>query len=672
PAGSATDPVTFGINTEAPELTRTATTLSASTTTAYRGERVTLTASATDAGSGAAVSGEIAFTAGSRVLGTVATDSNGTASLAVSDLPVGEHGIAASLTPSDPRYSGSSSSPLTVSIIEKTDGRAVVGSMQWGVKESFRNYVVGPVANGKISASKGASQAKDNGVFTYLQAKSGTRWNGETGSVQYAGNVNFRGHDGVMDVNIANPTIRVLSASKAEILVPSGSRGSSVALATIDLASAKRERLAGDAVRFAGADVTLTSDGATKIFANDSGQGPAGTFYNPGDALDRISFTIGEPSGYDIADPPAPAPTPKPAPEPRPAPAPVLSGPAAGSLSWGVSARFAAYTTCEGKEGFGISHCAKGSISTSGVGAGYLFPQAAGSSWDRSTQTGTVNYSGTVSFSGYGMTMFNVTNPSITVTGPTSAVLNTGNSTAYGSTSYQLDLASGGKSVGANGEVTWSNVPVLGSLSSGGAGGSGNQSIGFDALTFTVGSEARVNYGSTRAGADTKPKRTPAATPPATTGITVLTDADKITAGGRIEIEASGFDADDEGVLVVLYGDGGEPMVLDEEAGADAGGVVRWSGTLPRDIEGPHTITLQGSIDAGAAIDVTDGTKKPAARAGLAANGVADDRLSAAGVLPAPGPAGTALWEWWAGALGLAAIAACTTLLAVRQRRAAE
>lgn len=346
------------------------------------------------------------------------------------------------------------------------------------------------------------------------------------------------------------------------------------------------------------------------------------------------------------------------------------SGTAAGSLSWSVSDAFIAYTTCANKEAFGYSHCAKGSIETSGVGAGYLFPQASGSSWDATTQTGTVAYSGSVAFLGYGMTMFNVSNPSITVTGPTSATLSTGNTTSFGAASYQLDLGSASKSVGANGEVTWSGVPVAGTLSSGGAGGSGNQSIGLDALTFTVGSASQVSYGSTASGADKK-TYTAAATPPATTGVTVLTDPDKIKPGGRIEIEASGFDAEDEGVLVVLYSD---PIVLDDAAKADKNGVVRWSGTLPKDVTGTHTITIQGSSNAGAVIDIVDEKTKKKASQSKAEQGeqqltaqAVQDRAAAAGFLPTAG--GMALWEWWASAGGLVAIAACMTLLAIRQRR---
>ena len=353
---------------------------------------------------------------------------------------------------------------------------------------------------------------------------------------------------------------------------------------------------------------------------------------------------------------------------PAPSPAPSGGGARAGSLSWPVSSQFVAYTTCEGKERFGMSHCAKGSIVTQGVGAGYLFPQSDGSSWDQAAQTGTVQFSGSVAFQGYGQTMFNVTNPSITVTGPNSATLNTGNSTSYGAASYSLDLGSARKDVGPGGEVTWSGVPVSGVMTSGGGGG---QTIGFDPLTFTVGSVSAVNYGSTSAGAATKKKREPAAAPPATTGITVLTPADKITAGGRIELEASGFEKEDTGVLVVLYSD---PVVLDREAGADKNGKVTWSGTLPKDVSGQHTITFQGSVNAGAVIDILD-EKKSKEEAAKAKKKAAEkqakveaEKLAAAGAL-AQGGIGD--WQWWASVAGLVVIAACSTLLAERQRRLA-
>ncbi|MEJ6488293.1 HtaA domain-containing protein [Leucobacter sp. USCH14] len=346
---------------------------------------------------------------------------------------------------------------------------------------------------------------------------------------------------------------------------------------------------------------------------------------------------------------------------PKPAPVSSESTAAAGSLTWGISSEFADYTTnpkrAGGKSG--------GKILTDGVGSAggaYMFPQADGGSWNSATQTGSIQYSGVVTFTAHKGLMNEVfSNPTISVSSPSAATL------TVSGRKYGLDLSAASKATGSNGEVTWSGVPVAGSIS--GGNGSGGGSLGMDALSFTVGAASKVSFGTTVASSPEKKQYTAADTPPATTGVTVLTDADKIKPGGRIEIEASGFDADDEGVLVVLYSD---PIVLDDAATADENGVVRWSGTLPEDVSGEHTITIQGSTNAGAVIDIVEPKQKKSAKsAGVdtetLAGGVAVDRMTSAGLVPASG--GMALWEWWASAAGLVAIAACMTLLTIRQRR---
>ncbi|KAM9866042.1 hypothetical protein ACIFOC_00953 [Leucobacter aridicollis] len=349
-----------------------------------------------------------------------------------------------------------------------------------------------------------------------------------------------------------------------------------------------------------------------------------------------------------------------------PKPTAPASSPGAGSLKWGISSQFAGYTTAKSNTAAcptAGKHCAGGEIATSGVGSGYLFPQS-GSTWNAKNHTGTVNYSGSVSFKGYGTTMFRVANPTITVTGPATATLTTGYSGSYGPSSVQLDLSSATKTVGAGGEVTWNNVPVVGSL----MGLSASQSIAFDSLSFTVGAASKVSYGSTVAGKDAKEKRVAAATPPTTEGLTVVTDKDKLVPGARIEIQASGFDPEDEGVLVVLYSD---PIVLDEEATADKFGVVHWTGKLPEDIKpGAHVLTLQGSTDAGAKITILPKDKKAKKTAEEQVEITAQPLAAATGAGPVLGAGGSgmALWEWWVIALSLVAIAGCTTTLAVRQR----
>lgn len=345
---------------------------------------------------------------------------------------------------------------------------------------------------------------------------------------------------------------------------------------------------------------------------------------------------------------------------PSPAPAPTRRGVAAGSLTWGISSSFADYTTNPNRPG-GKSG---GKILTNGVGksgGSFTFPQAAGGDWNQETQTGSVPFSGIVTFTAHKGLMNEVfSNPSITVTSASAATLQ------VSGRSYAVNLGAASKSIGASGEVTWSGAPVSGSIS-GGSGGAGG-SLGIDPVTFTVGAASGVSFGTTVASSPDKKQYTAADTPPATTGVTVLTDAEKLTPGGRIEIEASGFDPDDEGVLVVLYSD---PIVLDDAATADKNGVVRWSGTLPKDVRGTHTITIQGSTNAGAVIDIVEPKKKKSARSAdveteALSGAVAEDRVTSAAIIPA---GGMALWEWWASAAGLAAIAACMTLLTIRQRR---
>ncbi|MGO1539389.1 MAG: HtaA domain-containing protein [Leucobacter sp.] len=330
----------------------------------------------------------------------------------------------------------------------------------------------------------------------------------------------------------------------------------------------------------------------------------------------------------------------------------------AGSLTWGISSGFADYTTNKNRAG-GKSG---GKILTSGVGGGrggWIFPQASGGNWNKASQTGTVRFSGVVTFTAHkGLMNESFANPVITVTNDSSGTISAGGS------SFRLNLASATKSVGPNGEVTWRNVPVAGAISGGGGGGGG--SIPVDPLTFTVGAASSTNYGATAAGPGTDEKKyTPAATPPTTEGLEILTPAEKLVPGGRIEIQARGFDPEDENVLVVLYSD---PVVLDDTAKADGSGLVQWSGTLPKDVElGEHVLTLQGSNNAGAVIEIVEEKERKHAGAASSLETGVSAQAAVAG-LGAFSPNGMALWEWWASAAGLAAIAACTTTVALRQR----
>ena len=335
-----------------------------------------------------------------------------------------------------------------------------------------------------------------------------------------------------------------------------------------------------------------------------------------------------------------------------PAPAPPVadaSGKRAGSLSWGVSSAFASYVT---------GRIAKGSVSAQGVCGAYVFGQS--SSWDSYAQTGIVSYSGVVSYRGHGGLL------SETFSNP---VINTraGTISAGGHT---FGLSLGAPVTNADGSVTWSGVPVAGGISGGGNGGGGT--LGMDSLSFTVGAAGAVNCGGSSVTSAFAPQNRKAASkPPSTSGITVLTDAEDLVPGGEIEIEASGFEPDERDILVVMYSD---PIVLDEHAGANKSGIVRWIGTIPEDIEpGEHTITLQGSIDVGQVITVLD--KKKAAEADKASKKISGDtaRIDATQAMSAGlGDTGAPLWVWWSAAIALLLIAGATSGLVIAQRRKAS
>lgn len=79
-----------------------------------------------------------------------------------------------SATPTAPATESASPSTSTAPSEAPARGDIADGTLGWGVKQSFRSYVVGGVANGAITTSGGASQAADNGVFTFTDATGST------------------------------------------------------------------------------------------------------------------------------------------------------------------------------------------------------------------------------------------------------------------------------------------------------------------------------------------------------------------------------------------------------------------------------------------------------------------------------------------------------------------
>src|SRR5690606_7950648 len=91
---------------------------------------------------------------------------------------------------------------------------ATGGSIEWGVKASFRNYVASPIAHGTITTAGGATQLS-SGAFSF-QVSGGSQ-DADAGSTDAVsdGSVHFVGHDGILDVLISDVRVEIEGASGA-------------------------------------------------------------------------------------------------------------------------------------------------------------------------------------------------------------------------------------------------------------------------------------------------------------------------------------------------------------------------------------------------------------------------------------------------------------------------
>ncbi|MGW1325518.1 HtaA domain-containing protein [Streptomyces antibioticus] len=164
------------------------------------------------------------------------------------------------------------------------------GTLGWGVKKSFRTYVVDGVAKGRITTSGGAKQAADNGVFTFVDATGTYDTDEDTLSASFKGSVNFKGHEenGDYGLDLTLSDVRATldgGTGKLTADVTSlGEKTEDVVLA--DLKAAKSDLTAsGDVITVDGIAADLTAAGAEAF----GGFYPAGTDLDPVDL--RVALT---------------------------------------------------------------------------------------------------------------------------------------------------------------------------------------------------------------------------------------------------------------------------------------------------------------------------------------------------------------------------------------------
>ena len=260
-------PVTFAA------ATGTTTTLTATPATGLtEGDSVTLGAVVSPA-----APGTVTFRAGTTVLATV--DAAAAAATA-SNLVAGVQDFSAEFTPANLLLFAGSTGTLTVTAANKVVG---AGSLSWGVKQSFRSYITGTIAQGSITAT---GVGVSGGVFRFGQSTGGT-FDAATGlgTSAYTGSVRFYGHGGLLDVTLANPVVRMDSASQATLFLRVNG-GASVPFAILNLAGGTKST-PNDTVSYSGVPAVLTGQGAAVFSFNGS------SFYSSGEPLDAVSFVIG-------------------------------------------------------------------------------------------------------------------------------------------------------------------------------------------------------------------------------------------------------------------------------------------------------------------------------------------------------------------------------------------
>lgn len=255
----------------------------------------------------------------------------------------------------------------TVLAVSTTAAAAPVtgGTIDWGVRDSFRSYVAGPIANGTITTGGGATVNGD-GSFRF-NVTGGSHDTGAT-SAASSGSVTFVGHGGVLEMTISSVRVSV-SGSSGQLVADVVSRPftsttetnppvtyDDVVLATLNLASVTPSIDSGSA-SWSNVPAVLTASGADAF----------GGFYTAGTALDPVSFTL----QLDGSGPP-PDPDPDPDPDPSAGPGDVT----AGTMTWPVSQQAWALTS--------FSQC-RAAIEPAVVGAawgepgaGVSFPATAG------------------------------------------------------------------------------------------------------------------------------------------------------------------------------------------------------------------------------------------------------------------------------------------------------
>ncbi|MGW5093841.1 HtaA domain-containing protein [Streptomyces nodosus] len=196
-------------------------------------------------------------------------------------------------SPSD--SSSASASPSPSETHAATKGDIVDGTLGWGVKESFRSYVVSGVAQGKITVSGGATQAAGNGAFTFVDATGSYDTDADTLAASFKGAVTFKGHESngtyALDLSLSDlkASFHGATGELTADVTSLGEKSQDVVLA--DLKSGTSDlTAANDVITLKDVKATLTAAGAEAF----SG------FYQEGTELDTVNLSVALTEGAEL------------------------------------------------------------------------------------------------------------------------------------------------------------------------------------------------------------------------------------------------------------------------------------------------------------------------------------------------------------------------------------
>lgn len=218
-------------------------------------------------------------------------------------------GLVGALVASLMAVGGAVAVPAAANAAPGDEGTVADATLDWGVKQSFRNYLLNMqqlthgsyVLLGDVTAD--AEMGAASGQFHWGSGEGSGAIDGSTADVSFgSGNgVHFTGHymevgddsGHALDMQFTNPRVEVTSATEGTLYLDVRSREfegmtsisdnffeeENVPFASLELSAPEQS---GDTFTWTNAAATLTDQGSTAF----------GGFYNSGEALDSVSFTL--------------------------------------------------------------------------------------------------------------------------------------------------------------------------------------------------------------------------------------------------------------------------------------------------------------------------------------------------------------------------------------------